>query len=51
MEQNSNEKSAVFEKYNERYVNGYCTKKQLKKLVKLGVLTQEEYDTIVGTNE
>ena len=51
MNENSNEKSAAFEKYNERYVNGYCTKKQLKKLVKLGILTQEEYDIIVGSDK
>lgn len=51
MEQSNNEKSAVFDKYNEKYAIGYCTKRQLKKLVKLGVLTQEEYDAIVNPNE
>lgn len=37
-----------FEKWKERYDKKWCTKEQLEKLVSLGVLTKEEFDSIVG---
>ena len=37
-----------FEKWNERYKKHWCTKDQLRKLVELEVLTQEEYKLITG---
>lgn len=40
--------SPLFEKYKTRYEHGGCTKAQLKKLVKLGALTPEEYTEITG---
>jgi len=39
----------LFEKYKARYEAGGCTKEQLKRLVKLRVLTESEYRDI--TNE
>lgn len=45
------EHSKYYEKYAERYARGGCTKEQLQKLVALGILTQEEYNEIVGVNE
>lgn len=45
------EHSKYYEKYAERYARGGCTKEQLQKLVALGILTQEEYDEIVGVDE
>ena len=38
-----------FEKWNNRYKKHWCTKEQLKRLVKLGVLSGVEYEDI--TNE
>jgi len=38
----------AFEKWNERYKKHWCTKDQLKRLVQLEVLTQEEYKLITG---
>ncbi len=37
-----------FEKWNDRYKKHWCTKEQLKRLVQLGVLTEEEYKEITG---
>jgi len=37
-----------FEKWNDRYKKHWCTKEQLKRLVQLGVLTEEEYEEITG---
>lgn len=48
---NENEKSVIYNKYRDRYSKGYCTKEQLQKLVRLGLLSQEEYNTIVGENK
>ena len=38
----------MFEKYKARYERGGCTKEQLRKLVSLGVLTEDEYEEITG---
>lgn len=38
-----------FEKWNDRYKKHWCTRGQLQRLVKLEVLTKEEYEDI--TNE
>ena len=35
-------------KYKARYERGGCTKEQLRRLVQLGALTEEEYTLIVG---
>ena len=40
--------SKMFEKYKARYERGGCTKEQLRKLVSLGVLTEDEYEEITG---
>lgn len=40
--------SKLFEKYRDRYNRGGCTKEQLQRLVKLGVLTAAEYKEITG---
>lgn len=40
--------SNLFEKYKARYKMGGCTKEQLKRLVKLGALTESEYKDITG---
>jgi len=37
-----------FEKWNERYGKNWVTKVQLDTLVGLGVLTEQEYQTITG---
>ena len=37
-----------FEKWNARYEKNWVTKAQLKMLVVLGVLTEQEYQTITG---
>ena len=37
-----------FEKWNARYEKNWVTKSQLKTLVGLGVLTEEEYQKITG---
>lgn len=37
-----------FDKWNDRYQKKWCTKNQLKRLVQLKVLTQEEYKSITG---
>lgn len=37
-----------FEKWNDRYKKHWCTKDQLRRLVQLGVLTEEEYKEITG---
>lgn len=37
-----------FEKWNDRYKKHWCTKEQLRRLVQLGVLTEEEYEEITG---
>ena len=42
------EHSAQYEKWLNRYRNGYATKAQLKRLVRLGVITAEEYREITG---
>lgn len=42
------EHSPLFEKYRDRYNRGGCTKAQLKRLVKLGALTADEYKEITG---
>lgn len=38
--------SKLFEKYKARYEMGGCTREQLQRLVKLGALTEEEYEDI-----
>ena len=38
----------AFEKWKDRYDKYWCTKEQLKRLVQLGVLTEEEYKEITG---
>lgn len=43
-----NEHSKLFEKYQERYARGGCTKAQLKRLVALGAITADEYKEITG---
>lgn len=35
-----------FDKWNDRYKKHWCTKSQLKQLVQLEVLTEEEYEEI-----
>lgn len=40
--------SENFEKYRARYERSGCTKEQLRKLVKLGALTPDEYREITG---
>lgn len=40
--------SKMFEKYKARYERGGCTKEQLRKLVSLRVLTEDEYEEITG---
>lgn len=42
------EHSKLFEKYQDRYMRGGCTKAQLKRLVALGAITAEEYEEITG---
>ena len=42
------EHSAKFEFWRNRYNNGWCTKAQLKRCVRLGVITEEEYKEITG---
>lgn len=42
------EHSPKFEYWKNRYDNGYVTKAQLKRLVRLGVLTEAEYTEITG---
>ena len=42
------EHSPLFEKYKARYKKGGCTKSQLRKLVDLDVLTEDEYEEITG---
>lgn len=37
-----------FEKWNDRYKRHWCTKEQLRKLVGLNVLSEEEYEQITG---
>ena len=37
-----------FEKWNDRYKKHWCTKDQLRRLVQLGVLTEEDYKEITG---
>jgi len=37
-----------YEKWKTRYEKRWCTKDQLKRLVQLEVLTQEEYKLITG---
>lgn len=37
-----------FDKWNERYKRHWCTKEQLKRLVKLNVLTATDYKNITG---
>lgn len=36
-----------FEKWKDRYNNGWATEGQLQRLVSLNVLTQNEYDLII----
>lgn len=38
----------TFEKWKNRYEKYWCTKEQLNRLVKLGVLTEVEYEDITG---
>ena len=40
--------SPQFDKYRKRYKRGGCTKRQLKQLVALEILTPEEYEEITG---
>ena len=40
--------SKLFEKYKARYERGGCTKAQLRRIVELGGLTEEEYLEITG---
>lgn len=42
------EHTKQFEKWRDRYEQGYCTKEQLRRLVALGVLTAAEYEDITG---
>lgn len=35
-----------FDKWNDRYKKHWCTKSQLRRLVALGVLNEEEYEEI-----
>lgn len=35
-----------FDKLNERYRKGWCTKEQLQRYVRLSVITPEEYEQI-----
>lgn len=44
----NNEHSKYFEKYQQRYNNGGCTKAQLRRLVELGILTVSEYEEITS---
>ena len=37
----------MFDKWKDRYENGWATAEQLQRLVALNVLTQAEYDLIV----
>ena len=48
MAKNTTEHSKLFEKYRDRYNRGGCTKEQLKKLVRLGAITADEYEEITG---
>ena len=41
--------SAKAEKIMQRYIKYYVTDAQLKRYLDLGVITQEEYDTIYAT--
>ncbi len=38
------------EKWQERYDKGWATKSQLQRVVKLEVLTEEDYEEITGEN-
>ena len=40
--------SKLFEKYQNRYNRGGCTKEQLKRLVMLNAITADEYEEITG---
>jgi uncharacterized XkdX family phage protein len=42
------EHSTRFETLKARYARGGCTKKQLKRFVELGALTEDEYLEITG---
>lgn len=42
------EHSKQFEKWRTRYNQGYCTKAQLRRLVGLEILTEDEYIEITG---
>lgn len=42
------EHSKLFEKYKARYERGGCTKAQLRRIVELGALREEEYFEITG---
>ena len=48
MAKNINEHSKLFNKYKDRYDRGGCTKEQLKRLVMLEAITEEEYEEITG---
>lgn len=48
MAKNTVEHSKLFEKYKERYDNGWCTVEQLRKIVGLGRLTPEEFEEITN---
>ena len=37
-----------FDKWKTRYDNGWATEEQLQRLINLKVLTQAEYDLIIG---
>lgn len=38
----------MYERLNERYKKGYCTIEQLRRFKDLGVITEEEFLSIVG---
>lgn len=40
-----------FDKWKNKYTKNWCTREQLQELVKLQVLTPDEYDIIVNSSE
>lgn len=46
MAKKDTEHSKLFNKYKDRYDRGGCTKEQLKRLVMLEAITEEEYEEI-----
>ena len=41
----------MFDKYKQRYKKGWATKEQLLRLVALGILSKEEYNLIINSND